>query len=195
MSTSAQTGSEEMWRFQCGNPSARLGEPTAGRPDRKSGLSRTGEIMKPPIPCARPPMSSLSRTIRSSHSTSKTRSLSLGVSSVRCAGSVATALNLIAARVPDFALLDVGLAREKSYAVAEKLAALKDSVRVRDGLWRRQGPAGICRSAAPAEAVFERRATHRLAALRAEALSYPIFGSSVVDHGDVGAVPRHRLDD
>ena len=44
---------------------------------------------------------------------------------VRCAGSVAAALGLIAERAPEFALLDVGLAREKSFAVAEKLAALK----------------------------------------------------------------------
>src|SRR5579871_766839 len=51
--------------------------------------------------------------------------LNLGVGSVRCAGSVAAALGLIAERAPDFALLDVGLAREKSFAVAEKLAALK----------------------------------------------------------------------
>jgi DNA-binding NtrC family response regulator len=51
--------------------------------------------------------------------------LALGVQRVRCASSVATALNLIEARVPEFALLDVGLAREKSFAVAEKLAALK----------------------------------------------------------------------
>ena len=51
--------------------------------------------------------------------------LALGVQRVRCAGSVATALNLIEARAPEFALLDVGLAREKSFAVAEKLAALK----------------------------------------------------------------------
>lgn len=51
--------------------------------------------------------------------------LSLGVGAVRSAVSVATALDLIAARVPEFALLDVGLAREKSFAVAEKLAALK----------------------------------------------------------------------
>jgi CheY-like chemotaxis protein len=50
--------------------------------------------------------------------------LSLGVRSVRCAGSVATALDLIAARVPEFALLDVGLARENSLAVAGQLAAL-----------------------------------------------------------------------
>ena len=51
--------------------------------------------------------------------------LSLGVRQVRSAGNVAAALGLIAARVPEFALLDVGLAREKSFAVAEKLAALK----------------------------------------------------------------------
>jgi len=51
--------------------------------------------------------------------------LGLGVKSVRSAGSVATALDLIAVRAPDFALLDVGLAREKSFAVAEKLQALK----------------------------------------------------------------------
>jgi CheY-like chemotaxis protein len=51
--------------------------------------------------------------------------LNLGVKSVRSAGNVATALDLIAARAPDFALLDVGLARENSFAVAERLAALQ----------------------------------------------------------------------
>ena len=51
--------------------------------------------------------------------------LSLGVQTVRSAGSVATALDLIAARTPDFAFLDVGLAREKSFEVAERLDALK----------------------------------------------------------------------
>ena len=51
--------------------------------------------------------------------------LSLGVKTVRSAASVAAALDLIAARAPDFALLDVGLAREKSFDVAEKLEALK----------------------------------------------------------------------
>jgi DNA-binding NtrC family response regulator len=49
----------------------------------------------------------------------------LGVEGVRCASNVATALDLIAVRVPEFAFLDIGLAREKSFAVAEKLAALK----------------------------------------------------------------------
>jgi len=51
--------------------------------------------------------------------------LNLGVKSVRSAGNVAAALDLIAVRAPEFALLDVGLARENSFAVAEKLAALK----------------------------------------------------------------------
>ena len=51
--------------------------------------------------------------------------LNLGVKSVRSAGNVATALDLIAARAPEFALLDVGLARENSFAVAERLAGLQ----------------------------------------------------------------------
>jgi CheY-like chemotaxis protein len=52
------------------------------------------------------------------------RILGFGVKTVRTAGNVARALELIAARAPDFALLDVGLVREKSYAIAERLAAL-----------------------------------------------------------------------
>jgi CheY-like chemotaxis protein len=51
--------------------------------------------------------------------------LGFGVKAVRCAGSVAHALMMIGERVPDFALLDVGLVREKSFEVAAKLAALK----------------------------------------------------------------------
>jgi len=50
-----------------------------------------------------------------------------GVTTVRTAGSVASALQMIAERAPDFALLDVGLVREKSFAIAERLAALKIS--------------------------------------------------------------------
>jgi CheY-like chemotaxis protein len=49
----------------------------------------------------------------------------LGVPSVRTARRVADALELIAERAPDFVLLDVGLVREKSFAVAEQLALLK----------------------------------------------------------------------
>ena len=51
--------------------------------------------------------------------------LGFGVKTVRTAGSVAKALAMIAERQPDFALLDVGLIREKSFAVAEQLEALK----------------------------------------------------------------------
>jgi CheY-like chemotaxis protein len=51
--------------------------------------------------------------------------LGFGVKTVRTAGSVAKALALIDAQPPDFALLDVSLIREKSFAVAERLEALK----------------------------------------------------------------------
>ena len=47
-----------------------------------------------------------------------------GVKAVRTAGSVARAIQLIDERVPDFALLDIGLVAEKSFAVAERLEAL-----------------------------------------------------------------------
>ena len=51
--------------------------------------------------------------------------LGFGVKTVRTAASVATALDMIADRAPDFALLDVGLVREKSFAIAERLDVLK----------------------------------------------------------------------
>jgi CheY-like chemotaxis protein len=47
-----------------------------------------------------------------------------GVKSVRTAGSVCRALGMIEERRPDFALLDVGLVRETSFAIAERLEAL-----------------------------------------------------------------------
>jgi CheY-like chemotaxis protein len=50
--------------------------------------------------------------------------LGFGVKTVRTAGSVTRALETIADRVPDFALLDVGLVREKSFAIAERLDEL-----------------------------------------------------------------------
>src|SRR5579871_1945395 len=53
------------------------------------------------------------------------RLLGFGVTSVRTVGSVAQALNAITTRAPDFALLDVELIREKSFAIAERLAALE----------------------------------------------------------------------
>lgn len=51
--------------------------------------------------------------------------LGFGVKTVRTAGNVVKALELIADQAPDFALLDVGLVREKSFAIAERLDALK----------------------------------------------------------------------
>jgi CheY-like chemotaxis protein len=51
--------------------------------------------------------------------------LGLGAAKVRTAGNVAKALDMIAERAPDFVLLDVGLVREKSFAVAERLEALQ----------------------------------------------------------------------
>src|SRR6195256_1708969 len=51
--------------------------------------------------------------------------LGFGVKTVRTAGNVAKALEMITERAPDFALLDVGLVREKSFAIAERLDALK----------------------------------------------------------------------
>ena len=51
--------------------------------------------------------------------------LGFGVKTVRTANNVARALVMIAERSPDFALLDVSLIREKSFAVAERLEALK----------------------------------------------------------------------
>ena len=53
--------------------------------------------------------------------------LGFGVKTVRTAPRVAKALDLIAQRPPDFALLDVGLIHEKSFAVAERLETLKIS--------------------------------------------------------------------
>jgi CheY-like chemotaxis protein len=51
--------------------------------------------------------------------------LGFGVRTVRTAGSVAIALAMIAERAPEFALLDVSLIREKSFAIAERLSALR----------------------------------------------------------------------
>ena len=51
--------------------------------------------------------------------------LGFGAKTVRTAASVAKALDMVADRPPDFALLDVSLIRENSFAVAERLEALK----------------------------------------------------------------------
>jgi len=49
--------------------------------------------------------------------------LGFGVKTVRTAANVVRALEMIAERAPDFALLDVGLIRETSFAIAEELAS------------------------------------------------------------------------
>jgi CheY-like chemotaxis protein len=51
--------------------------------------------------------------------------LGFGVTTVRSAANVTTALALIMEHPPDVALLDVALACENSFAVAEQLDALK----------------------------------------------------------------------
>ena len=51
--------------------------------------------------------------------------LGFGVKTVRSCGGVVRALKLIEERAPDFALLDVGLAGGNSFAVAEKLQAMR----------------------------------------------------------------------
>ena len=51
--------------------------------------------------------------------------LDFGVKTVRIAANVAKALDMIADRPPEFALLDVSLIHETSFAVAERLEALK----------------------------------------------------------------------
>jgi CheY-like chemotaxis protein len=53
------------------------------------------------------------------------RLLGLAATMVRTASNVARALDMIAERAPDFALLDVGLIHERSFAIAERLDALK----------------------------------------------------------------------
>lgn len=50
--------------------------------------------------------------------------LRFGARTVRTAATVRRALQLIEQRAPDFALLDIGLVRENSFAVAERLDAL-----------------------------------------------------------------------
>ena len=51
--------------------------------------------------------------------------LRLGVKCARTVSNVAGALDMIAERAPDLALLDVSLLHENSFAVAERLATLK----------------------------------------------------------------------
>ena len=65
--------------------------------------------------------------------------LGFGVKTVRSCGGVVRALKLIEERAPDFALLDVGLAGGNSFAVAEKLQAMKVPFVFITGYGRRVG--------------------------------------------------------
>lgn len=65
--------------------------------------------------------------------------LGFGVATVRSCGSTARALKLIEERAPDFALLDVGLAVGNSFAVAERLQAMKIPFVFITGFGRRDG--------------------------------------------------------
>ncbi|MGJ4953787.1 response regulator [Bradyrhizobium sp. HKCCYLS20291] len=47
-----------------------------------------------------------------------------GIAIIRVAANVASALAMIEQRAPQFALLDVGLVREQSFAIAERLMVL-----------------------------------------------------------------------
>ena len=92
--------------------------------------------------------------------------IGFGVKTVRTAASVARALQMIAERAPDFALLDVGLVREKSFAVAERLEALKVSFVFVTGYTAGVGaPAAFCEHAEAAKALFVRDAAGGVAAL------------------------------
>ena len=85
--------------------------------------------------------------------------LGFGVKTVRSAGSVAKALEMIADRAPDFALLDIGLVREKSFAVAERLEALKIPFVFVTGYGvHARVSGGVCGQADTAETLFDRRA-------------------------------------
>ena len=54
----------------------------------------------------------------------KRRLMRAGIETVRVAASVAQAMKAIDTRAPDFALLDINLGRETSFAIAEHLASL-----------------------------------------------------------------------
>ena len=85
--------------------------------------------------------------------------LALGVKTVRTAAGVARALQLIAERAPDFALLDVGLVREKSFAIAERLDALKIPFAFVTGYGADvRFAASVCGATAAIEAVLDRGA-------------------------------------
>ena len=125
--------------------------------------------------------------------------LGFGVKTVRTAANVARALDMIADRAPDFALLDVGLVREKSFAIAERLEALQVPFVFVTGYGADGGFRRRSRQAEADQTLFDRCAgggaetpRRRSAASRPFAMSgYPSFGSSVVDHSATSARSRN----
>jgi CheY-like chemotaxis protein len=93
--------------------------------DQPHPLTKPGEIMQPASPGMLPDDVLLVEDDPIIALDFEDTILGLGVKTVRTAGSVAKALQMITDRAPDFALLDVGLVREKSFAIAERLDALK----------------------------------------------------------------------
>ena len=121
--------------------------------------------------------------------------LGFGVKTVRTAGNVARALELIADRAPDFALLDVGAGARKKFCGCRAAGRPENSVRLRHRLWHRgQASAGFRGQAEVAKAVFERRAASGAETPRRRRRSRIeltlIFGSSVVDHSATSARSR-----
>ena len=117
--------------------------------------------------------------------------LGFGVKTIRTAGNVAKALDMIAERAPDFALLDVGLVREKSFAIAERLEALKIPFVFVTGYGADvRLPAAVRRQAEAAKTLFDRRAAGL--AERVQWRQTPIG----IQQRPAGAIahPRHRRD-
>src|SRR5205814_4172503 len=127
---------------------------------------------------------------------------------VRTAASVAQALDMIADRAPQFALLDVGLVREKSFAVAERLDALKIPFAFVTGYGAmRMFPTAFAHkptlpkpySSDALRALLTRRSHDRSKCCLPTfawpdflpRLCYPGFGSSVVDHSATSARSRN----
>src|SRR5260370_8098393 len=130
MCTSAQTDGTICDDFVNGNRS-RPGKMDAGPIRRCSNLTldlRPSEIMEPACPDGSSALPDDVLIVEDDAIIAldfEDTILGFGVKTVRTAASVAKALEMIADRAPDFALLDVGLVNEKSFAIAERLDALK----------------------------------------------------------------------
>jgi CheY-like chemotaxis protein len=117
-----------LWWFHFGNRSGRCSQASALAVPliRSHPTNQTGEIMEPASP-GTPALPNDLLLVEDDPIIAldfEDTILGLGVRTVRTAAGVARALQLIADRAPDFALLDVSLVREKSFAIAERLDAL-----------------------------------------------------------------------